>query len=73
MKPSTNVENQNSTIVIVEKNGKSYGLVVDSFERKQEIVVKKFTNTSDARDAITNATILADGTVALILDPAMLV
>ncbi|KAG2479583.1 MAG: hypothetical protein NPMRd3_380009 [Nitrosopumilales archaeon] len=71
--PSKKIENQNSTIVIVEKNGKPYGLVVDSFERKQEIVVKKFSNTSDSRDAITNATILADGTVALILDPAMLV
>ena len=71
--PSSNIENQNSTIVIVEKNGKPYGLVVDSFERKQEIVVKKFSNTSDSRDSITNATILPDGTVALILDPAMLV
>ena len=57
----------------MEKNGKYYGLVVDSFERKQEIVVKKFSNTSDSKDAITNATILPDGTVALILDPAMLV
>jgi two-component system chemotaxis sensor kinase CheA len=73
LKPSKKIENQNSTIVIVEKNGKPYGLVVDSFERKQEIVVKKFSNTSDSRDAITNATILADGTVALILDPAILV
>ena len=74
IEPLQNHENQdNSTIVIVEKGGKSYGLLVDSFERKQEIVVKKFSNTSDSSNAFTNATILSDGKVALILDPSMLV
>lgn len=61
------------TIIIVDKGGKPYGLVVDSFERKQEIVIKKFTNTSDSTVAFTNATILSDGTVALILEPSILV
>jgi len=61
------------TIVIVDKGGKPYGLVVDSFERKQEIVIKKFSNTSDSKNSFTNATILPDGKVALILDPGMIV
>ena len=37
-----------ATIIIVDKGGKPYGLVVDSFEHKQEIVIKKFSNTSDS-------------------------
>ena len=61
------------TIVIVDKGGKPYGLVVDSFERKQEVVIKKFSNASDSENAFHNATILPDGKVALILDPSMLI
>lgn len=66
-------ESEETTIVIVEKNGKTYGLVVDSFERKQEVVIKKFNNTSESSHSFTNATILPDGNVALILDPGILV
>ena len=65
--------NEETTVVIVKKGGKSYGLVVDSFERKQEVVVKKFSNTSDSEDSFSNATILPDGRVALILDPGLLI
>jgi two-component system chemotaxis sensor kinase CheA len=61
------------TIVIIDKGGKPYGLVVDSFERKQEIVIKKFNNTSDSENTFHNATILPDGKVALILDPEILI
>ena len=65
--------NGEATIVIVDKGGKQYGLVVDSFERKQEIVIKKFNNTSESQKSFTNATILPDGKVALILDPGMII
>jgi len=61
------------TIIIVDKGGKPYGLVVDSFENKQEIVIKKFSNTSDSENPFRNATILPNGKVALILDPGMLI
>ena len=67
-----NIPNNEVTIVIVDKGGKSYGLVVDSFERKQEIVIKKFSNTSDSKKSFTNATILPNGKVALILDPGLI-
>jgi two-component system chemotaxis sensor kinase CheA len=61
------------TIIIVDKGGKPYGLVVDSFEHKQEIVIKKFNNTSDSENSFRNATILPNGKVALILDPGMII
>ena len=61
------------TIVIVSKGGKPYGLIVDSYDRKQEIVIKRLSNETHSSDLFTNATILGDGSVALILDPALLV
>jgi two-component system, chemotaxis family, sensor kinase CheA len=72
-KSNENFEKNEVTIVIIDKGGKPYGLVVDSFERKQEIVIKKFSNTSDSKNSFTNATILPDGKVALILDPGMII
>lgn len=64
---------ENITVVIVDKGGKPYGLVVDSYDRKQEIVIKRLGNEAHSSDLFTNATILGDGSVALILDPALLV
>jgi len=61
------------TIVIVDKSGIYYGLVVDSIEHKQEIIIKKFTNVSDSENLFHNATILADGKIALILELSMLI
>jgi two-component system chemotaxis sensor kinase CheA len=61
------------TVVIVDKGGKPYGLVVDSYDRKQEIVIKRLGNKSHSSNLFTNATILGDGSVALILDPSLLV
>lgn len=68
-----NLESKEVTIIIIDKAGKPYGLVVDSFEHKQEIVIKKFTNTSDSENSFRNATILPNGKVALILDPGMII
>jgi two-component system chemotaxis sensor kinase CheA len=68
-----NLESKDVTIIIIDKAGKPYGLVVDSFEHKQEIVIKKFTNTSDSENSFRNATILPNGKVALILDPGMII
>jgi two-component system, chemotaxis family, sensor kinase CheA len=66
-------ESDKITVVIVDKGGKPYGLVVDSYDRKQEIVIKRLANEAHSSDLFTNATILGDGSVALILDPALLV
>jgi two-component system chemotaxis sensor kinase CheA len=59
------------TVVVVEKGGKSYGLIVDSYERKLEIVTKRLENSYTS--SFSDATILPDGRVALILDPSTLV
>ena len=69
----TTPKSENLTVVIVNKDGKPYGLVVDSFDRKQEIVIKRLGDSSNSTESFTNATILPDGRVALILDPALLV
>lgn len=66
-------QSENITVVIVDKGGKPYGLVVDSYDKKQEIVIKRLANEAHSSDIFTNATILGDGSVALILDPALLV
>lgn len=58
------------TLVIVNRNGRPYGLIVDAFESKQEIVIKRLDGSSSS--ASSEATILGDGKVALILDPARL-
>ncbi len=66
-------QSETITVVIVDKGGKPYGLVVDSYDKKQEIVIKRLGNEAHSSDIFTNATILGDGSVALILDPALLV
>ena len=71
-KPSTRGRDK-FTIIIVEKLGAQYGLVVDSFDRKQDIVIKSLGSSSDKSSKFTNATILADGSVALILDPTVFI
>ena len=60
-------------IVIIDKAGKSYGLVVDSLEREQEIVIKRLENLSQSNSTFSDATILPDGRVALILEPSLLI
>ena len=64
---SSNNEGKKIIVVVIRKNGKQYGLVVDSFERKQDIVVKRL-DISNQFTGFSNATILPDGSVALILD-----
>jgi two-component system chemotaxis sensor kinase CheA len=65
-------DNRYLTVVIVNKNGRPYGLIVDEFESKQEIVVKRLDSSSAPSSVSSEATILGDGKVALILDPARL-
>jgi two-component system chemotaxis sensor kinase CheA len=60
------------TVVIVNKNGRPYGLIVDGFESKQEIVIKRLDSSGSSNASASEATILGDGRVALILDPARL-
>lgn len=56
------------SIVIVRKGDKMAGLVVDSFIGQQEVVLKSLGNYLSSVFAISGATILGDGQVALIVD-----
>jgi two-component system chemotaxis sensor kinase CheA len=62
------------TIIVIEKGGKPIGLVVDSFESKQDIVLKHIDRIgySSSSNTPTDATILSDGKIALVLDSAQL-
>lgn len=55
-------------VVIVRKGDKTAGLIVDSFIGQQEIVLKSLGNYLTSPFAISGATILGDGQVALIID-----
>jgi len=59
---------QDLTLVIVKKGERDIGLVVDNLIGQQEIVIKTLGNFLKNISFIAGATILGDGTVALILD-----
>ena len=65
--------NAQVNIVVVDKDGKSYGLIVDSLEREQEVVIKRLDGMPNSFATFSDATILPDGKVALILEPSLLV
>ncbi|WP_332648373.1 chemotaxis protein CheA [Lysinibacillus sp. 54212] len=62
------VEDEFHSVVIVRKGEKLAGLVVDSFIGQQEIVLKSLGNYLTNIFAISGATILGNGKVALIVD-----
>lgn len=66
--PDRNEEGEFQSIVIVRKGEKLAGLVVDSFIGQQEIVLKSLGNYLQNVFAISGATILGNGQVALIVE-----
>ncbi|WP_078547093.1 chemotaxis protein CheA [Litchfieldia alkalitelluris] len=56
------------SVVIVKKGEKTAGFVVDSFIGQQEIVLKSLGSYLSSVFAISGATILGDGQVALVVD-----
>lgn len=66
--PGSVVDDQFYSIVIVRKGEKMAALVVDSFIGQQEVVLKSLGNYLTSVFAISGATILGDGQVALIID-----
>lgn len=57
-------------IVVVENGPYRYGLIVDELRDPEEIVVKPLGRHLAACTCLAGATVLGDGEVALILDPA---
>ncbi|RDE34450.1 chemotaxis protein CheA [Parageobacillus thermoglucosidasius] len=66
--PTVTEEEEFVSVVIVRKGEKMAGLVVDSFIGQQEVVLKSLGNYLTSVFAISGATILGDGQVALIID-----
>ncbi|WP_088005946.1 chemotaxis protein CheA [Indiicoccus explosivorum] len=69
-------ESENRTaqaVLIVQKGSKAAALSVDSFIGQQEVVLKPLGNYLTDVHAISGATILGDGKVALIVDSASLI
>jgi len=65
---SENNADEYHSVVIVRKGDKLAGLVVDTFIGQQEIVLKSLGNYLTNIFAISGATILGNGKVALIVD-----
>src|SRR5699024_11766301 len=66
-------EDEYVSIVIVRKGNKLTGLIVDSFIGQQEVVLKSLGDYLTNVFAISGATIIGDGEVALIIDTNALI
>lgn len=71
--PGEQENQENITVVIVSKGDKYAGLVVDSLIGQMEIVIKSLGKYININKMISGATILGDGSVALIIDANTLV
>jgi two-component system chemotaxis sensor kinase CheA len=69
----TNSANEDLFIVIVRKGDQTAGLVVDSVIGQQEVVLKSLGGYLNNLYAISGATILGNGEVALIIDSNQLI
>jgi two-component system, chemotaxis family, sensor kinase CheA len=59
-------------VVLVELAERKAALIVDQFDGQQEIVVKQFDGVNGSRTLFSGATILGDGSPALIVDASSL-
>jgi two-component system chemotaxis sensor kinase CheA len=72
--PTEEEDKQNLIVVVVEKMGSNIGLVVDGLLGQQEVIIKTLDNKLlKNMKGFAGATILGDGSVALILDIATLI
>jgi two-component system, chemotaxis family, sensor kinase CheA len=57
-------------LMVVESAGRKIGLIVDELHGQQQVVIKSLETNFRRIEGVSGATILGDGTVALILDIA---
>ncbi|MBX2881352.1 MAG: chemotaxis protein CheA [Granulosicoccus sp.] len=57
-------------VVVVDTHGKRVGLVIDDVIGQQQVVIKPLDKNYKSVKGLAGATIMSDGSVALILDPA---
>ncbi len=59
---------EDGLLVVVESDGKRAGVLVDDLLAQQQVVIKSLESNFKSVSGIAGATILGDGTVALIID-----
>jgi len=67
-----NLEDNELPVVVVSTGGRRMGIIVDAFLRRQEMVIKPLAPYLASLPGISGASIMGDGGVVLILDPAEL-
>jgi two-component system chemotaxis sensor kinase CheA len=60
------------SVVVIASAGRRMGIIVDTFVRRQEVVIKPLAPYLASLPGISGASIMGDGGVVLILDPAEL-
>lgn len=60
------------SVVVVSSAGRRMGIIVDGFVRRQEVVIKPLAPYLASLPGISGASVMGDGGVVLILDPAEL-
>ncbi len=71
--PRNDTDSSRLNVVIVEFGMKQFGIVVEKLLMQQDIVIKQMTKELKGIRGFAGATILGDGSVALVLDVATLI
>ncbi|MEQ6341969.1 MAG: chemotaxis protein CheA [Gammaproteobacteria bacterium] len=71
--PSKNTNLNGGLLVVVEGDGKKAGILVDDLLDQQQVVIKSLETNFKRVEGVSGATILGDGTVALIMDVSSLI
>jgi two-component system chemotaxis sensor kinase CheA len=65
---NSNTELVDGLLVVVESEGQKVGLFIDDLLAQQQVVIKSLETNYKKVDGVSGATILGDGSVAMILD-----
>ncbi len=71
--PSNIADPSQGILVLIEADGKKAALLVDTLVGQQQVVIKSMETNFKKIAGISGATIMGDGSVALILDVPMLI
>ncbi len=71
--PPKNTDLDGGLLVVVEGDGKKAGILVDDLLDQQQVVIKSLETNFKRVEGVSGATILGDGTVALIMDVSSLI
>jgi len=72
-KPSTDSGDRKLFILVINFGLRKLGLIVDSLESEEELVIKALDDQTVATDLVSGASILGDGRVVLIMNLAAVV